>query len=231
MIKNTKGKVCAGVANVPNVGTDSYRLHHCIAKPNSNHIVALTGLVDSGEPRFDATSEADAIRLAACWNAFEGIATEDIERCHVIGKPIEAGCWSKSEDFRKRWGALPLPGQWPSDSKNEHCEYKSAYKELYGAWIGCLVEQIRETVGARISKAKKEAKAEEFLCNSGLGLGASVVIDPVKKHSDNSERRHFVCPTVEEITDILTFHYDIGGKKSVAESLRKLIASKNGGAL
>lgn len=210
MSKNNKGKVCAGVANVPNVGTDSYRLHHCIAKPNSNHIVALTGLVDSGEPSFDATSEADAIRLAACWNKFEGIATEDIARCHVIGKPIEAGCWSKSEDFRKRWGVLSLTGQWPSDSTNEHCEYKSAYKELRGAWIGHLVEQIRETVNARI---------------------ASPVINPLKQRSENSARRQFVCPTVEEITDILTFHYGIGGRKSVAESLRKLIASKNGGAV
>ncbi len=210
MSKNNKGKVCAGVANVPNVGTDSYRLHHCIAKPNSNHIVALTGLVDSGEPSFDATSEADAIRLAACWNKFEGIATEDIARCHVIGKPIEAGCWSKSEDFRKRWGVLSLTGQWPSDSTNEHCEYKSAYKELYGAWIEHLVKQIRETMNARI---------------------ASPVINPLKQRSENSARRQFVCPTVEEITDILTFHYGIGGRKSVAESLRKLIASKNGGAV
>ncbi len=210
MSKNTKGKVCAGVANIPNVGTDSYRLHHCIAKPNSNHIVALTGLVDSGEPSFDATSEADAIRLAACWNKFEGIATEDIARCHVIGKPIEAGCWSKSEDFRKRWGVLSLTGQWPSDSTNEHCEYKSAYKELYGAWIEHLVKQIRETMNARI---------------------ASPVINPLKQRSENSARRQFVCPTVEEITDILTFHYGIGGRKSVAESLRKLIASKNGGAV
>lgn len=210
MSKNTKGKVCAGVANVPNVGTDSYRLHHCIAKPNSNHIVALTGLVDSGEPRFDATSEADAIRLAACWNAFEGIATEDIARCHVIGKPIEAGCWSKSEDFRKRWGVLSLTGQWPSDSTNEHCEYKSAYKELRGAWIGHLVEQIRETVNARI---------------------ASPVINPLKQRSENSARRQFVCPTVEEITDILTFHYAIGSSySSLAKSLSKLFSSKNGGA-
>lgn len=227
MSSHTKGKVCVGVTCVPNVGTAGYKLHHCIAKPNSNHIVAITGLVDSGDKKFDATSEADAVRLAACWNAFEGITTEDIARCHIVGKPIEAGPWSQMRDHRTLWGQPLESGTVPADLMNKKLtdEFQSAYKKLYDDWIKSIVSEIRESTFRRIEKAR-EAKAKEFSAYSGLK--ATPIIDPVKPSSDNSARRQFVCPTAEEITDILTFHYGIGGTKSVAESLMKLIAKKNG---
>ncbi len=88
MSAHTQGKVCAAVAGVPNAETTGYVLHHCIIMPGTNHVVALTGRTDTGDKNFDATSEADAVRLAACWNAFEGVPTDDIHKCHVA-KPIK----------------------------------------------------------------------------------------------------------------------------------------------
>lgn len=105
MSAHTQGKVCAAVAGVPNAETTGYVLHHCIIMPGTNHVVALTGRTDTGDKNFDATSEADAVRLAACWNAFEGIETKDIARCHVVGKPIEAGKWSQLEKSMRVFGA------------------------------------------------------------------------------------------------------------------------------
>ena len=161
---HTEGKVIAGLAGVPGKEAGTFEAHHCIRTPGTTHVVALTGRRTTGNETADKASKADADRLAACWNAFEGIPTEYIARCHVVGKPIEAGLWSQSEDLGKRWGILSSPGSWPSDSKNERCEYKSAYKELHGAWIGYLVEQIREAVNTRINKAKAEyTNARSFL--------------------------------------------------------------------
>jgi hypothetical protein len=158
----------------------------------SNHVIAITGKTDTGNEEFDSNSEADAVRLAACWNAFEGIATKDIARCHVVGKPID--------------------------------EYQSVYKKLHADLIKHLVIEIRESIEeARMAAAGKKLEAFPF----GIGLS---VIDPVKSSSDNSASRQFVCPTTEEISAVLEFHYGMGGKKSVAESLAKLIAKKNGGA-
>lgn len=153
---HTEGKVIAGLAGVSGKEAGTFEAHHCIRTSGTTHVVALTGRLHTGNETADKASKADAERLAACWNAFEGIATEDIARCHVVGRPIEAGLWSQSEDLGKRWGILSSARSWPSDSKNEPGEYKSAYKDLHGAWIGYLVEQIREAVNTRINKAKAE---------------------------------------------------------------------------
>lgn len=88
MSNHTKGKVRTAVAGIPGIETKGYEMHHCIRVTGSNHIIALTGKTDTGNRDFDAVSEADAERLAACWNAFEGVPTDDIHKCHVV-KPIK----------------------------------------------------------------------------------------------------------------------------------------------
>lgn len=229
MSTHTKGTICAAVAGVPNIQSNNYVLHHCVRTPGKNNVVALTGRVDTGDKDFDATSQADAVRLAACWNVFEGIATEDIARCHVVGKPIEAGPWSRMEDSRRIWGVNAPFWSWPSEAEKDQCTYQSAYKELYYAWIEKVVREINlEAIELRLGKSWRQAKAKEFSACSRPG--ASPVIDPVKPSADNSASHQFVCPTVEEIGDLIAFHYVLGGRKSLAESLARLIAEKNGGA-
>jgi hypothetical protein len=88
MSNYTKGKVRTAVAGIPGIETKGYEMHHCIRVTGSNHVIAITGKTDTGNEEFDANSEADAVRLAACWNAFEGVPTDDIQKCHVA-KPIK----------------------------------------------------------------------------------------------------------------------------------------------
>lgn len=90
MSNYTKGKVRIAVAGIPGIETKGYEMHHCIRVTGSNHVIAITGKTDTGNEEFDANSEADAVRLAACWNAFEGVPTDDIQKCHVA-KPIKIG--------------------------------------------------------------------------------------------------------------------------------------------
>lgn len=227
MSAHTEGKVIAGLAGVPVKEAGTFEAHHCIRTPGTTHVVALTGRLHTGNETADAASKADAERLAACWNAFEGIATEDIARCHVVGKPIEAGLWSQTEDSRRLWGFNPLVAA--SLAENDRCAYRSAYKKLYDDWVKRLVREIREATALRIDKTR-EAKAKEFLADMGLEP-RHPVIDPVKPSSDNSVHRQFVCPTVDELANLFSRHYEGGFSGSAfAEALAKLVSEKNGGA-
>ena len=225
MSAHTEGKVIAGLAGVPGKEAGTFEAHHCIRTPGTTHVVALTGRLHTGNETADAASKADAERLAACWNAFEGIATEDIVRCHVVGKPIEAGLWSQTEDSRRIWGFNPLVAA--SLAENDRCAYRSAYKKLYDDWVKRLVREIREATALRIDKTR-EAKAEEVLAD--IGLKATPVIDPVKPSADNSSSRQLLCPSAKEISSLISAGYGNHGPEALAEMLAKLIADKNGGA-
>lgn len=222
MSAHTEGKVIAGLAGVPGKEAGTFEAHHCIRTPGTTHVVALTGRLHTGNETADAASKADAERLAACWNAFEGIATEDIARCHVVGKPIEAGLWSQTEDSRRLWGFNPLVAA--SLAENDRCAYRSAYKKLYDDWVKRLVREIREAAGA----ARMTAKAKEFSAYSKPG--AAPVIDPVKPSAVNPASRQLLCPSAKEISSLISAGYGNHGPEALAEMLAKLISDKNGGA-
>lgn len=73
--QHTPGRLIAGTIEMlaPNVSGN----HHCIGIEGTNTATALTGLVGDD---VDALSAADARRLAACWNACEGLDTGALER-------------------------------------------------------------------------------------------------------------------------------------------------------
>lgn len=69
--KHTKGQVIAAVSNFPHVGQC-----HSVGITGTKVAIAVTGKVDE----LDADiSEANARRIAACWNACDGIPTAWLE--------------------------------------------------------------------------------------------------------------------------------------------------------
>lgn len=71
---HTPGTAVAQAVNVTFGGTPAK--YHAVGIHDTNVAVAITGLVDADD---SAINEANARRIAACLNAFDGLETEQVE--------------------------------------------------------------------------------------------------------------------------------------------------------
>ena len=71
---HTPGAAVAQAVNVTLGGTQAK--YHAVGIDGTNVAVAITGLVDADD---GAINEANARRIAACLNAFDGLETEQVE--------------------------------------------------------------------------------------------------------------------------------------------------------
>ncbi|MCE3262596.1 MAG: hypothetical protein K0R43_1675 [Pseudoduganella sp.] len=68
---HTEGRLIVGTLNDGLIGT-----HHCAMEESGAKAIALTGMV--GEPD-DALSRGNAHRIAACWNACQGLTMDHFD--------------------------------------------------------------------------------------------------------------------------------------------------------
>lgn len=94
---HTPGAAVAQAVNVTLGGTQAK--YHAVGIDGTNVAVAITGLVDADD---GAINEANARRIAACWNACEGIPTEELEPSeygqHIIDTGLEIGKLTAQRD-------------------------------------------------------------------------------------------------------------------------------------
>jgi hypothetical protein len=77
MTNHSHGRLAAGITNEIITIDGHAAQQHCIGVEGIRQgLIAITGHV--GDER-DAISAADARRLAACWNAFDGVSTDMVE--------------------------------------------------------------------------------------------------------------------------------------------------------
>lgn len=81
--KHTHGKAIPAVSSFPPIGPC-----YAVGIQGTKVAIAITGKLD--EPNADI-SEANARRIAACWNACEGFSIEELEGADLFKDSIESG--------------------------------------------------------------------------------------------------------------------------------------------